>query len=614
MKEIINSKIENKNRYESWLEFIILFVVVFIIYFLTLRFIFPGYFNPFIPHHGDFYMFYIASPHETLQTLFMSPRFVGIFIRDIVGILGMKSTIIFLIILNSINITLTILLVKAIAKVKLHWPLIILYLFLIFSHPGFYIKYSYDFFDALAYFFAIFAMFAWYKINENVQNKHLLIIVVLLFLSLFSKETYFLPLFIFWCYQCFFSDRKQRRAAVIILCATALLFILSILHSHFVSSPWVKIENSGTNPYFIDMHPVSIIKTYFYYLKMWGNLGVIGLVAISLIVSLISKKYFKEIILFLILGLLTYVPHSLLPNHKYAYYYWLAIPFTYSVILFINPDSVRLLFAGISSRKVFNSLLIIFYIVIAFFGAFSLKEFNKSYKSAGLQWTLQQENINRNMLESLPIIKNNICSSDKVLLTGLTFPFHPFVNPNYIDTYFGNFQNVKWIVAVYNKENEDKNIGSIEFLGIKKIDLSKYDKIFAFDNEGKLVKIIDTKNINFNKVIQNNISENDLIFYPELYKYINSDLKDSDWNSYMTIGNILSTAYPERGEYFLSKAIESSKDTNPYPYYFMGQLMEKLNRNTEALYDYSKAVELDTGDNKNQAFIPALERVNNIIK
>lgn len=621
MEEVTNdNEITNKNKHESWWEFLTLFVVVFGVYFLTLRFIFPGYFSPLIPFHSDFYIFYPALPHETLELLFMSSRFVGIFVRDIVGIFGMESTIIFLIILNAVNITLTVLLVKAVARIKLYWPLIILYLFLIFSHPGFYINYSYDFFDTLAYFFAVSAIFFWYKKIENIKNKYVLVAVLLIFLSLFSKETYFVPLFIFWCYQCFFSDGKQRKSAIIILGTTVLLVILSIFHSHLVNSPWVEIESRKVDPYFINMNLTSIIKTFLYYFKMWGNLGVIGLVALSLIISIISKKLFKEKALFFIIGLSAYIPYSLLPNHKYGCYYWLAVPLTYSVILFINPESIKLMIGKIGNRKLFNSLLIIFYVVVASLGAFSLKRYNDSYRDTEFQWTLQQENINRNMLANFPYIKNNISPSDKILVAGLTFPFHPFSHsdyvdsPNYIDSYFGNYQNIKWVVATYDDVDKDKIIGSIEFLGIKKIDVSKYDKIFVFDAEGKLIRKIEKDKIETNNIDPNIVSINDLILYPELNKYAGAGLEDNDWYNYMMMGNILSNAYPDRGAYFLNKAIQFSKDTNPYPYYFMGQLMERLGRNEEAFYNYNKAVELDDSKNKNKEFVIAVERVKKISK
>ncbi len=603
-----------KYKYESWRDFFTLSLIIFGVYFITLRFIFPGYFNPLIPFHSDFYMFYPASPHETLNSLFMSPRFVGIFVRDIVGMFGMKSTIIFLITLNSINIALTILLAKAVTKMKLYWPAIILYLFLIFSHPGFYIKYSYDFFDALAYFFTVLTMYLWYKNGEMIENKYLLILVLVTFLGLFSKETYFVPLLIFWCYQCFFINKKQKQSAFVMLGATVIIFILSILHSHFVNSAWVNIGSSRIDSYFIDAQPSSIIETYLYYLKMWGNFGIIGMVAIVAVVSIVSKRYFKEVLLFLIIGLSTYVPYSLLPNHKFACYFWLAVPLSYSVILFINPDMIRLTAKKIndSSGKLYKGALAFFVLLIIFFGIIAFKQFNDAYNDAGLQWTLLQESINQNMLANFPYIKNNISPSDKVLLTGLTFPFHPFAYPNYVDSYFGDSQNMKWTVAVYDDANKDKNIGSIEFVNVKKIDISKYEKIFVFDSNGKLIKMTAGGKVDLSVSDQGVISQNDVILYPELNNYTGVSLKNDDWNSYMLVGNILANIDPSRGEYFLNKSIQFSKETNPYPYYFMGKLMEKLHRNEDALYNYSKAVELDS--EKTIKFTAAVKRVKKILK
>jgi hypothetical protein len=557
-------------------------------------------------------MFYPAAMNESVQSLLTSPRFIGIFIRDIVGLFGMQGMIVFLIFINAINITLTILLVKEATKIKLYWPTVILFLFLIFSHPGFYINYTYDFFDAMAYFFAILSICFWYKLIKSFEYKYIYSVVGFLFLSIFSKETYFIPLLVFFISQWFsIHEKKQRQYVSIVLGVIILFFVASVLHSKLFGSPWVRLTASNNDSYYVDFNLVSIINVYAYYLSTLANAGVIGLIAVSFISSMFLKRRYKEIFVILVIGLSIYLPYALLPNHKFSYYWWLAVPLTYSVILFIQPDTLKEFVENTYNKRVRTITMLAFGIVIVFLGALSFKNYVRSYADPllGLTWILKQENINRNMLSNLSYIKDIVSPSDHVLLVGLTFPFHPYSRPNYIDSYFGVSQKIKWVVATYDEANMEGVIGSIEYIRINRIDLSKYEKIIEFDSEGNLIKILDGINDQANVGNLNVVTEKDAILYPELNKYVGFGAEDYDWYQFMQIGNIFAKNFPIKAEYFFGKAIQLSNNSNPYPYFYMGQFKEGMNNKTEALYDYTKAVELDNGNNKNTPFEEAFIRL-----
>jgi hypothetical protein len=62
------------------------------------------------------------------------------------------------------------------------------------------------------------------------------------------------------------------------------------------------------------------------------------------------------------------------------------------------------------------------------------------------RWTLAQEKINRNIIDSYPQLKGSDGASKNILLTGLAMPFQPFHTASYIRAEFGPGR--QWTVVV----------------------------------------------------------------------------------------------------------------------------------------------------------------------
>lgn len=515
-------------KIKSWGKITLLIAVISFCYYISLKFIFPGYFDPLIPHHPDYFFTYEGLSSMPWVKILSYPRPVGFFTLKVLGILGLKGVIIFLMFFSFINILLTITFVKKISNLKIYWPILILYLFLIFSHPGFYFNYTYDFFDAVAYFFAILAMLYWLKMGENLKPIHFVFIFILIGLSFFSKETYIFAVMIFFTWQFIFKKNKIRKNAAVIFLIAAGITIAVLIQSRISQSIWVNFASSADNPYFINLNPRSIWETFYFYINGWANAGVLAIIILSLLIIAANKKYIKEFLLLLFMGLAIYVPYSILPNHKYGYYFWLGAPLSYAVILLLQPAMIKDISAKVANKKIGSLVGTIFVAVLIILTLFSLRNDNQQTKSVVWAWAMQQEKNNKVILASFPIIKNNIKENDHILITGMNFETSPFScqddhmdvyfdkKNDFIDNYFG--KNHSWTIFEYGK-NIPKSCGSISYTDDNNMDLSGYEEIFIFGNNGKLMRIINKDEVALLKDSKvDGVSFHEAVLNPELFK------------------------------------------------------------------------------------------------
>jgi hypothetical protein len=510
-----------------WKKIILLVIIIAVCYYISLRFIFPGHFDPLIPQNYDYFWTYNGVSSLPWAKVFTCPRPIGFFMLKVVGILGMSGAIIFLILFNFLNILLTIIFVKKISNIKIYWPIILIYLFLIFSQPGFYFNYTYDFFDTIAYFFVIATMLIWLGIGEKLTPILLAFLSILIGLSFFSKETYVVTLLIFWAYQFTFRKNKIRRNAAIMFLITSSIFITVLIHGRLSQNIWIDFASSADSPYFTNFNPFSIWETFCFYMGGWGNAGAISIIALSLLIVVFNKKYLKEFLLLLFMGIAAYVPYSILPNHKYGFYFWLGIPLSYGVIMLAHPDMINTFLIKVKNKKtgaIFNAVFIIVFIVLA---VFSLK--NNMNQKKGIFWapSMEMEQVNKNVMSSFPILKNNIEDNDKILITGMDVALHPFScqhdlvdvyfnrKNDFIENYFGN--NHDWTIFKHT-QNLDKSCGSISYTNDSNLDLTSYDKIFIFENDEKLMKIVSKDEVMSRKDSKiGNVSYYEAILNPELF-------------------------------------------------------------------------------------------------
>lgn len=347
------------------------------------------------------------------------------------------------------------------------------------------------------------------------------------------------------------KDYVNRKWALILGCCAILFIGLSIAQNHFTNSPWVNLYLGGNNPYFINLNPISIFKTYIYYIKEGiSYIDIIVYLLITVIVSINMNLDIYGAILFLILGASVCAPLSVLPNHEfYVYYSSEAAPLFYAFLLACNPERIKewkekeIVNKKGNKRRDKSSILKnvrmpIIMILIIIITILSL-QVNDKYYYPKYWWSLAQESINRNILMALPLIKKEVSPFENELILGLYVPFHPYESKEFIESYFKDDSTIDWTVVTNDANNkllsptqvEDNNNDNIEYVYAEYIDVSNYDHVFLFNEDGNLRDILNRQEIR--DYISDKTRE-------DKFDYILDKINTpANWPTYLVIGNSL---------------------------------------------------------------------------
>jgi tetratricopeptide (TPR) repeat protein len=219
------------------------------------------------------------------------------------------------------------------------------------------------------------------------------------------------------------------------------------------------------------------------------------------------------------------------------------------------------------------------------------------------RWTLLQEKINRNIIDSYPALKGLDAPVRKVLITGLDMPFQPFHTASYIRAEFGTQR--EWTIVVPER-SAAKSEAPVRSCPPSAVQLHDYDVAFGFDGEGGVRGRWTRAQLE-----QASTREQlDRILFPVLNPIFDALAKDpGNWEALLRGGVV----YFKWGELdaaadYLERSAELSHHQNPYPMFFLGQVREAQGMLAEARRFYSEAVALDSGQ-ANPAFRAAFERV-----
>ncbi|KEQ27941.1 hypothetical protein [Paenibacillus tyrfis] len=588
-------------------------VLIISIYYVVLRFVFPGYFSPLVPFHADIFTnVSTVSGSIYWSDFFGRPRFIVLFISAFLSEFGLEGFTAGIITIFLISIFLLIYNFIKFTKMDIGWLSIILYLLLLFSHPSFYFNYSYDIYNTISFFFLMLSIALWHKYSESKKTIYFISCFLTIFLCCFSKETYYITIILFFIIQLYFS-KDNRKEKILLSLYSIIVIAFSVYHSRYISkSPFVDVSADHASTYYIDYNITSLLKTFWFYLKNSGSIYTYLIFILAVIVTaLYNRNKLFHIMAVYLLGISAYIPYSVLPNHLYSFYSWVAIPLCFSIVLFFRVELLK------SKIVYFAITLFVIFMMLSWYS------YNKiDYRSEGTKWTLSQESSNRNILKNLKVIKNKIEPGDKILVSGLYTPFNPFKINKYIEDYFGQNISVSWDIAIIDSSDiqVEKNIKKIP---IKNINIKEYNKVIVFNNEGQLLNLIEgesLKNILNTVSDKLEISEIDIILFPNLRDNMQKMVRDKnfkDTNLLISTGStFLSYNMKEKAEQFLMKAIEINEANNvynSYSYYYMGNIKESENKFQEALLYYEKAVKFEPVEveKKNKSFSAALERLKN---
>ncbi|MEO7523338.1 MAG: acyltransferase, partial [Ferruginibacter sp.] len=479
-------KTDKINAPRNFTKFCILLLAAGITHALVLKFIYPGYYSPLYPQHSDFYIpvMFANSPSDTFLSLLAWPRPVNMIFAKFIGYFGIKGSIAWVIAIVFVNCSFSALLLIRLFKLQFNLRLVIvfcLYCYLLFSEPFFYIFYAQDLGAQLAYFFLISGAYILYIFFNKPAVIGNLIFFIFCLLAFLSKETYGLAALLFGLLWFIYYRKQSFLKAFLPGVSIAAALLVAMLISIFIKSVFVDLNAAKDSPYQISFNPWTILKEWSRYALEGVN--IINLVMLLVLVYLLLKERNTgtRALNFVIVGCiagaaLSWLPNALLPNHHYKGYSFNGAYLLYLPCLFLA--------ALWTDKSIDNKVLTVMAVLCLFSPLLSISKYKHN------RWVLIQEETQRNLLHALkPLMKGLLPSKEpqKVLIEGITFPFHPFAFPQSLRVFpnakYANFDIVNYdSTKVLNARTD-----LVRFVNMKDIKLTDYQQQWIFDGEGKLL-------------------------------------------------------------------------------------------------------------------------------
>lgn len=598
-------------------EYAKILVVVLFSYWIALKFIYPGYFDPLWPNHTDYYMPLAVSNYDaSLLSFFGWPRPVGMMLLWLLGMFGLHGSILFVILTIFANITGTSMLVRRVFGVQGGWKFlcgVFVISFFTFSLPSFYVFYTHDIFAHASYSFLLVGGWLWWYWRNEWSITKIISVFVIALLAFLTKETFgaaaaFLSLLV-----CFRTKGKLVRFYPGIAVCAALL--IALIYSVAIGSEFVNVAANGIDDaYRINISPASVVAEWFRYAR--EGTGWVGafFVLFSISSLLAFSKQFSSVRTYyfalLAAGLLVWLPNSVLPNHHYAGYAWSA------VYLVMAPVAVAA--ALIESRAIAAIFLIIIFGAGVLYGNTGRNKYDEG------EWVKVQENIQRNLLKGLESNILGVPVEDppiRVLVTGLSFPFSPFEQPLSLK-YFNRGRNIIYHVIEYGPSKGIVSTDHVRFLNTSEVALSDYTQVWGFNKNGERAFVeLDPERLveKIYGTLGAGVDAKILLLYPALRReFLDIDEKIQsrvmgDGYKLLKIGQEL-MEYGDVGDanFFLNRASILLPE-NPYPLFFLGKVAQQKGDLKLAEKYFLKAVDLQRGGDTNMYFADALRTVRNLL-
>ena len=566
-------------------------------YVLCLYVAFPGYVDPLYPLHSDFYLSPgLSIRNPSLWAYLGWPRPIGYLTADLLGRLGLKGFIGSLILITLVNATLTVELVRRVTNRSIPALLTLLYCFLLFSHPQFYLNYIHDTLATLSYLYLIVGMLSWYAFRRNPLWRYLVICGVTFVLLAFTKETYLVSAGCFWLAQILLCNGTRRKTAAYLLACLVVLGTSGLYLNLHSAESFIQLESESSNPYYIDFALFSLLQVFGYYAARLFT-PTIALAAFAALALLWRRE---ELLFtagsFAVAGLCALAPLTPLPQHLDYQYAWTPAALVLSPVLFltvyIRPGWSR------STLALSLSLVVIVPLTVA--------ANHEAYSEN--RWATEQEQINRNIMAAYPRLKSLNATDKKILVTGLNTPVHPFYVRHYVRREFG--PGHEWTVAVPRSRAEIQE-PIMTLAWPENINVSSFDRAFAFDNEGNLAAEWSREQLSsLSSQEEAVIAEADLVLHADLKLIRNAIVENpDDWHKRLTAGIIFwEWGQLEKAQAHLEAAAESNGFENPYPMFFLGQVHEWQGNYEKAQGYYEQAVDRE-GELPNPTFRDALAQI-----
>jgi peptidoglycan/LPS O-acetylase OafA/YrhL len=455
----------------------LLFALATAAYVVALVLIFPHYVAPFGAHHSDMYIAPdLAAQHASLARLLAAPRPVIWIVEESAGYLGLEGSIAAFLALALLDLALAIFILERYVMKRLipAWICFLTFL-LAMSAPGAYINAGYDIGTALGMLFGFLGIIVWESRWRGATIAGA-ICTFLFVLSLLSKEG-FAPILFVYAVALAWRPRRIGDRFALLFVAIAFFSLLAdarLTHSAFVSS------RDASEPYFVSFAPGTIVECIEFYFGPLLSPSIVILTVSAIFAAFLARRGRLAVVI-LLSALSLQLPYLILPNHRLGYYWWVTIPILMLLVpLALTPATAVAGDAGLrgSRARAWISAAVVIFLLL------SVGQY-EPIDAADEQWFVVQQKINEVLMHDLRRHDREIRSAHNVLVTGLSFPFHPWSHGYFIDKelhYRG-----QWTVAVSPDQAPvpaQIGVAAIDYPDVRWRD---YDLVLVFDGSGHLV-------------------------------------------------------------------------------------------------------------------------------
>ncbi|WP_421697801.1 hypothetical protein [Ancylobacter sp.] len=567
-----------------------------LIYAVALRFVFPGYFSPFWPHHTDFFMVnhLRANPVVALRYLH-GQRPIGTYLYALIGNAPMRVTIGIIALVTLLNAALSVVIFRrllALPNTAAFAASAALYFFVLFTAPGFYIFYSHDGMAQLSFLQLLLAGLGFAALKNRHAGGASFALFVGATYAFLTKETYVLTsLSIAFAFLVLSDWRDWRWRLLPGLALAAAALVAAVLS---VRAKSVFIGQGGGGAYRVDLSPLSVASEWWRYATTGVNAALICALAILVLAAWWGRRLEGRAspawlaLAAMGAGALAWVPNAALPDHFFVGYSWRG------AYLFFLPI---LLLAGFVQRRWIWGMLAGAVAVILI----ANPVLNRSaYASGG--WVLQQEAMLKNLwlslgeeIDDLPADRHS-----RILITGLAAPFAPFPFPRSLDQLLGDKAATFSVVAFVPRENEEGT--RARYVPLLDSPPEGYDEIWLMRRDGRLVRNLAAGEL-AQLALPSGTTLVEALNFPELL-----DTEGVSAHACVKAGVIMQYEVPRPAIEAVDQCVAAQPD-NPYGWFWKGKLALGQGDTATAASALRNAVRLDDPHQPNPWFKWLLDQV-----
>ncbi len=558
-------------------------LLAILVYVLSLRFLFPGYFDPLLPHHSDLYVPVGLLDRSPLEVATF-PRPIAFLCLQAIGLLGVRGSILAVIVLVLAGVVGTAALASRLKGSSIAAPAFVLYATVLFAHPQFYFHHRHDFPAALSYLMLLAAVGLSMEWFEHRSRGALGLYLAVMGALALTKETYYVAALLLMAGVARWIERAPWRRIVRLVVATLAIEGAAFVYDAVRYRHYLAAAFAAGQPYSVSFAPASLLPTLWLYLKeLAAPLAVLAIV-VALAAAWRSRAARDFSLVCLAAAVASLVPHAALPGHFEAQYAWVGAPLLFAPLLltpargwrgWIALPALALVTAGwvVSNRT--------------------------AYRSRPQQWQIEQERAGGRVLAALPAIA--AMPARHIVVSGLRASYHPWLSSDFIRHRFGHERH--WTVLV-SRDGPQHSDDTVTLTIPARVNLPDFDAAVLFEENGQLQRILTG-----GALASAVRADPDEVLVPALSPLLSKlHANPQDFPTLLGVGaEYMYWGWPDRAIPYLESAMDQN-GRNPYPHFFLAQAFEIRNDYQAARLQYERAIALDTPGN-NPAFREALARL-----